>query len=147
MGAIRRLVLLAHSMIRMLDMYFSIVRRRAACASRDRESASLIITTTYLQWDGCEYSPYRCLVYIQTFEPLFGVEINLLSLRYLFKEFLDNNSVEIASLATTAMPISEVFPVRWKIVRVTNLGVISMWKLLCTIFTSSFRFDGDRNTR
>ena len=44
-GEIRRLVLLAQRMIRMLDMYFSIVLRRAACASRDRESASLITTT------------------------------------------------------------------------------------------------------
>lgn len=47
-GAMSRLVLLAQRMIRMLDMYFSIVRRRAACASRDRESASLMMTT------GCE---------------------------------------------------------------------------------------------
>jgi len=44
-GAMSRLVLFAQRMIRMLDMYFSIVRRRAACASRDSESASLIITT------------------------------------------------------------------------------------------------------
>jgi hypothetical protein len=44
-GEIRRLVLLAQRMIRKLDMYFSIVLLRAACASRDKESASLIITT------------------------------------------------------------------------------------------------------
>jgi hypothetical protein len=44
-GAISRLVLFAQRIIRMLDMYFSIVRRSAACASLDSESASLIITT------------------------------------------------------------------------------------------------------
>lgn len=38
-------VLFAHMIRRMFVMYFSIVRRRAACASRERESASLITTT------------------------------------------------------------------------------------------------------
>ena len=45
MGAMSLLVLLAQRMRRMLDMYFSIVRRRAACASRVKESASCITTT------------------------------------------------------------------------------------------------------
>lgn len=44
-GAMSLLVLFAQRIIRIFDMYFSIVRRRAACASRDNESASLIITT------------------------------------------------------------------------------------------------------
>jgi hypothetical protein len=44
-GAMRRLVLFAQRMMRMFDMYFSIVRRSAACASRESESASLMITT------------------------------------------------------------------------------------------------------
>ena len=44
-GAINLLVLFAQRMILIFDMYFSIVLRRAAWASRDRESASLIITT------------------------------------------------------------------------------------------------------
>jgi len=44
-----RLVLFAHRMIRIFDMYFSIVRRRAAWASRERESASLMITTTLIK--------------------------------------------------------------------------------------------------
>lgn len=39
------LVLLAHMIKRIFVMYFSIVRRNAACASRVRASASLIITT------------------------------------------------------------------------------------------------------
>ena len=45
MGAMSLLVLFAHRMRRMFDMYFSIVRRRAACASRVSESASWITTT------------------------------------------------------------------------------------------------------
>jgi len=44
-GAMSRLVLLAHRIIRKLVIYFSIVLRRAAWASRDRESASFIMTT------------------------------------------------------------------------------------------------------
>ncbi len=47
MGAMSLLVLLAHKMMRMLDMYFSMVRRSAACASRLSESASLIMTTIH----------------------------------------------------------------------------------------------------
>ena len=45
MGAMSLLVLFAQRMMRMFDMYFSIVLRRAAWASRERESASLMITT------------------------------------------------------------------------------------------------------
>ena len=45
MGAINRPVLFAHRIIRIFDMYFSMVRRRAAWASLDSESASLITTT------------------------------------------------------------------------------------------------------
>jgi hypothetical protein len=44
-GAMSLDVELAQRMIRILAMYFSIVRRSAACASRERESASLMITT------------------------------------------------------------------------------------------------------
>ena len=39
-------MLFAHRIIRMFDMYFSIVRRKAAWASRDSESASLMMTTS-----------------------------------------------------------------------------------------------------
>ena len=42
------LVLFAHRMRRMFDMYFSIVRRSAAWASRVSESASCMITTVYV---------------------------------------------------------------------------------------------------
>ena len=45
MGAIRREVELAQRMMRIFDIYFSIVRRSAACASRVSESASLMMTT------------------------------------------------------------------------------------------------------
>lgn len=44
-GAMMLLVLLASRMRRKLGLYFSMVRRRAACASRVRWSASLITTT------------------------------------------------------------------------------------------------------
>lgn len=44
-GAINLLVLFAHRMIRMFVIYFSMVRRRAACASLVNESASFMITT------------------------------------------------------------------------------------------------------
>lgn len=44
-GAMSRLVVFAQSIIRMFDMYFSIVLRNAAWASLDNESASLIMTT------------------------------------------------------------------------------------------------------
>jgi hypothetical protein len=50
-GAISRLVLLAQSIIRMFEVYFSIVRRKAACASRESESASLITTTKNGQYE------------------------------------------------------------------------------------------------
>lgn len=46
MGAISLDVLLAQRMMRIFPMYFSMVRRRAAWASRLSESASLIMTTT-----------------------------------------------------------------------------------------------------
>lgn len=45
MGAMSRLVLFAQSTRRMFAVYFSIVRRSAACASRLSESASLMMTT------------------------------------------------------------------------------------------------------
>lgn len=76
-GAISLLVLLAQSIIRMFDMYFSIVRRSAAWASRERESASLITTTNkkvrltsdhYATLDG-------------TFESMLRVQVYLLCLR------------------------------------------------------------------
>lgn len=46
MGAINLEVLLAHKMILMLVIYFSMVRRSAAWASRLSESASLMMTTS-----------------------------------------------------------------------------------------------------
>ena len=44
-GAINLEVLFAQSIMRIFAMYFSIVRRSAACASLVRESASLMTTT------------------------------------------------------------------------------------------------------
>jgi len=81
-GAIRRLVLLAQRIIRMFDMYFSIVRRSAAWASRDRESASLITTTiSEIRVKG---EAGEC-VDIRTLEALFRTEIHLLCLSNFFE--------------------------------------------------------------
>jgi len=85
-GAISLLVLFAQRMIRMLDMYFSIVRRRAAWASRESESASLIITTAgqtryEIQRGIGDISRLRTLKCNKnTFEPLLGIKIDLLGL-------------------------------------------------------------------
>lgn len=49
-GAMSLLVLFAQRTRRMFDMYFSIVRRSAACASRESESASWITTTCVRAW-------------------------------------------------------------------------------------------------
>lgn len=78
------LVLFAHIMRRMLFMYFSIVRRSAACASRVSESASLMITTERLE-----------LLHMQnlTLELLLGVEVDLLRLSNLLEDILDNDAV------------------------------------------------------
>lgn len=45
-------VLFAHMIRRMFVMYFSIVRRSAAWASRERESASLMTTTACQRSEG-----------------------------------------------------------------------------------------------
>ena len=78
MGAMSRLVLLAHRMIRILDMYFSIVRRSAACASRDSESASLIITTARQLVSNAQHQV--TLYTVHTFESMLGTQIDLLRL-------------------------------------------------------------------
>jgi hypothetical protein len=77
MGAINLLVLLAQSIIRMFDMYFSIVRRNAAWASRERESASLITTTNKKVRSTSGY--YTTLD--GTFESMLRVQVYLLRLR------------------------------------------------------------------
>ena len=86
-------MLLAQRIMRMFDMYFSIVLRRAAWASRERESASLIITT----------GRFPELISLQrdmkpTLEPLFRVEVNLLCLSNFFEEFLNDDAVIVSSI-------------------------------------------------
>lgn len=87
----------------MFDIYFSIVRRRAACASRDSESASLMMTTMCIvkvsirsfeewsRWDGMRGR--------QTFKSLLCVQIHLLRLRYLLQQLLYYHSIKISGLA------------------------------------------------
>lgn len=90
-GAINLLVLFAHRIIRMFDMYFSIVRRRAACASRDNVSASLMITTvhTILSRHHVKKRDRKP----HTLKPMPRVDIDLLSLGDLLQNFLDDDSV------------------------------------------------------
>lgn len=96
MGAMSLLVLLEQRMILMFDMYFSIVRRSAACASRVNESASLIITTVNIvQFQSSTPSDQseEARLEQRTLESLFGVQINLLCLCYLLQDLLDDHSI------------------------------------------------------
>jgi len=95
-GAIKRLVLLAQRIIRMFDMYFSMVRRSAAWASRDKESASLI-TTTISGESRQKKGEKGERVNVRTLEPLFRTEVHLLRLGNFLEEFLNDNSVIIPS--------------------------------------------------
>ena len=91
-GAINREVLLAQSMMRKLVMYFSMVRRSAACASRESVSASLMMTTVskiyHKSWTAEELRT--------TFESLLRTHVDLLSLRNFFEDFLNHYSVIIS---------------------------------------------------
>ena len=100
MGAMSLLVLFAQRMIRMFDMYFSIVRRSAACASRVRVSASLMMTAVCDRAQ-LEYTTEMSTVKAteRTFEPMSRVHIDLLCLRDLFEELLDDYAVVIADFA------------------------------------------------
>ena len=98
-GAISFDVLFAQRMIRIFVIYFSIVRRRAAWASRESESASLMTTTR---------NTNKCVINKKsrskrerrlTFELLFCIQIDLLSLSYLFQDLLDNNTVIYSHIA------------------------------------------------
>jgi hypothetical protein len=82
-GGMSRLVELAHRISRMFGVYFSIVRRSAACASRVSESASLMITTrttgsVLWWWRGGTGQK-------GTLEALLGVQVDLLRLRNFFE--------------------------------------------------------------
>ena len=98
-GAMILLVLLAHRMRRMLVMYFSIVRRSAACASRVSESASLMITTTY----ELRSPPKASLLTRQgrrlTLETLLCVQVHLLRLRNFLQNILYHHAVVHADIA------------------------------------------------
>ena len=96
-GAMSLLVLFAQRMRRMLDMYFSIVRRSAACASRVSESASWITTTVQavttdelVNAGGRNEGGVR-----HTFEPLLRTKVHLLRLRDLLEDLLDDDLVVV----------------------------------------------------
>ena len=101
MGAMRRLVLFAQRMRRMLDMYFSIVRRSAACASRVSESASWITTTIQARTmdelvNAGGRSEWRVR---RTFEPLLRTQIDLLCLCDFLEDFLYDETVIYSDIA------------------------------------------------
>lgn len=82
----------------------------------------------------------------RTLEPLLRIQIDLLRLRDLFEDFLDHHAVKVSNV--TVMKYSASVRANWWGPNdVAHLGVISMWKLLCTIFTSSFLLEGVSNTR
>ena len=87
--------------MRMFDMYFSIVRRSAACASRVSESASWITTTVQavttdelVNAGGRNEGGVR-----HTFEPLLRTKVHLLRLRNFLEDLLDDHPVVVADLA------------------------------------------------
>ena len=119
MGAMSLLVLFAHSMRRMFDMYFSIVRRSAACASRVSESASWMITTVYVYMYSVASNNIVTLRIDEggerketqgkrrkrrTLEPLLRVEVDLLGLCDLLQDLLDNYPVVVADFAAHRTP-------------------------------------------
>jgi hypothetical protein len=70
----------------MLVMYFSIVRRNAACASRVRASASLMITTIAASASYSRSRPTEFVIFPgveRTFEALLCIQVDLLRLRNL----------------------------------------------------------------
>jgi hypothetical protein len=73
----------------MLVMYFSIVRRSAAWASRERASASLIITTD------CQLlgTDTQLGLWQLTLESLFSIQVDLLRLSDFFENILNDNSI------------------------------------------------------
>ena len=115
----------------MLDMYFSIVRRSAACASRVSESASWITTTVQavttdelVNAGGRNEGGVR-----HTFEPLLRTKVHLLRLRNFLEDLLDDHSVVVADLAVVRRP-QIVHPgpkTDTGEPNVAHLGVISMW--------------------
>jgi hypothetical protein len=81
-----------------------------------------------------------------TLKPLLRVQIDLLRLRDLLQQLLDHHAVVVPRL-TKKRRVRVRVRTRGGKAHDTHLGVISMWKLLCTMFTSILRFDGERNTR
>lgn len=99
MGAINREVLFAQRIMRMFDIYFSMVRRSAAWASRESKSASFITTTREKLLRFQRESPTELDVNGHTFEPLFGVEVHLLRLCDLLQQILNHNPVVVPDIA------------------------------------------------
>ena len=102
MGAISLEVLFAQRIMRIFDMYFSMVRRSAAWASRESESASLMTTTK----GGDHPSASNAQTQVRktggangrTFEPLFGVQVHLLRLRDLLQQILNDDPIVVPDI-------------------------------------------------
>jgi hypothetical protein len=101
----------------MLVMYFSIVRRSAAWASRERASASLIITTDYQPLGTDTQLELRGL----TLESLFSIQVDLLRLSDLFEDILNDNSIVHSNVA------AQVSESHFEGQENTHEGVSSIW--------------------
>lgn len=101
MGAIILEVEVAHKMSRRLPMYFSIVLLSADCASRERESASLMTTTGIARIKGvlAERTGTICVTLMLTFESVLCVQVYLLRLSNLLEHILDDQAVITSSIA------------------------------------------------
>ena len=131
MGAMSLLVLFAQRTRRMFDMYFSIVRRSAACASRLSASASWMTTTGGVgrgktaetqRVGAAERGAGR------TFEPLPRAQVDLLCLCDLLQDLLDDHPVIRPDLtARPQYPSRSVLAHEKGEGHTTHLGVISMW--------------------
>lgn len=117
------LVELAQRMTRRLAVNFSMVRRRADWASRERRSASLIMTTRGTQRVSRDWEEERGVQL--TLEPLLGVQVDLLGLSYVLEHLLHDRAIPVAGITVcgrSAMGSTSV-----QSIRQSHLGVSSMW--------------------
>ena len=115
----------------MFDMYFSIVRRSAACASRLSASASWMTTTGGVGRDKTEETQGAGAGkggVVRTFEPLPRAQVDLLRLCDLLQDLLDDHPVVRPDLAARPQyPSRSVLAHEKGEGYTTHLGVISMW--------------------
>lgn len=129
------LVELAQRITRRLDVYFSIVRRRADWASRDMPSASLMITTARVGAAGRSVCQSRVAWSIdrgkqkkRTLEALPRVQIDLLRLRNVLEDLLNDGPVIVPEVTACKSQPSAFEHDRGGLKGTgTHLGVISMW--------------------